>query len=103
MVLMWMNWKSKANLIINDDMRYVVWDNRYNKDGFDGLYKALEDSESHHVEHASSDELIAHLKKYIKDIDPDDLLNLYDAVTDNERFGRNMLTDAEMLQLINGD
>jgi len=103
MVLMWMNLKDKMDSIINDGMRYVMMDNRYNKDGFNSLYKALEDSESYHVEHASSDELIAHLKRYIRHIDFDDLLNLYDAVTDNERFGRNMMTDAEMLQMINGD
>ena len=78
-------------------------DKTYNGDGWNGLFESLANSESYHVEHASSSELISHLKKHIKDIDFDDLMPLYDAVTDNERYGRHMMSEAEMLELINGD
>lgn len=99
---MWMNLKNNVGLLINEDMRYLLVDRNYNPNAWDDVIKAMS-SESYHVEHSSNSDLITYLKANIKDIDFDDLLPLYDAVTDNERFGRHMMTDAEMLELINGD
>ncbi len=99
MVLMLMDWKNKGNLIINNDMRYFMIDKNYNPNAWDDLIDALS-SESQQVKDKSNSDLITYLKANIKDIEFDDLMPLYDALTDNERFGRHVLSDDEMLKLI---
>lgn len=84
MVLMWMNWKNKANLIINDDMRYLLVDKNYNPHAWDDMMKALADSEPAHVERASSDELISYLKRHINEMNKDDLQQLQKALYDED-------------------
>jgi len=100
MVLMWMNWKNKVECLINEDMRYLLVDKYYNPNAWDDVIKAMS-SESYHVEHSSNSDLITYLKANIKDIEFDDLLPLYDAVTDNDRFGRHMSENA-ILELLDG-
>ena len=101
MVLMLMDWKKKIKAIINNDMRYLLVDKYYNPNAWDDVIKAMS-SESYHVEHSSNSDLITYLKANIKDIEFDDLLPLYDAVTDNDRFGRHMSENA-ILELLDGD
>lgn len=98
---MWMNWKNKVECLINEDMRYLLVDKNYNPNAWDDVIKAMS-SESYHVEHSSNSDLITYLKANIKDIEFDDLLPLYDAVTDNDRFGRHMSENA-ILELLDGD
>ena len=98
---MWMNWKNKVECLINEDMRYLLVDKYYNPNAWDDVIKAMS-SESYHVEHSSNSDLITYLKANIKDIEFDDLLPLYDAVTDNDRFGRHMSENA-ILELLAGD
>ena len=100
---MWMNWKSNVELIVNEDMRYLLMDANYNPHAWDNLVNALMNSKICDVENSSNGDLIAFLKKHIKDIEFDDLMPLYDAVTDNERFGRNMMSEQEMIEFLNGD
>jgi len=83
MVLMWMNWKNKANLIINDDMRYLLVDKNYNPHAWDDMMNALA-SESYHVEHSSNDDLIIHLKRNINEMNKDDLQQLQKALYDED-------------------
>ena len=82
-------------------MRYLLVDKYYNPNAWDDVIKAMS-SESYHVEHSSNSDLITYLKANIKDIEFDDLLPLYDAVTDNDRFGRHMSENA-ILELLDGD
>lgn len=98
---MWMNWKNKVECLINEDMRYLLVDKYYNPNAWDDVIKAMS-SESYHVEHSSNSDLITYLKANINDIEFDDLLPLYDAVTDNDRFGRHMSENA-ILELLDGD
>ena len=98
---MWMNWKNKVECLINEDMRYLLVDKYYNPNAWDDVIKAMS-SESYHVEHSSNSDLITYLKANIKDTEFDDLLPLYDAVTDNDRFGRHMSENA-ILELLDGD
>lgn len=84
MVLMLMDWKKKIKAIINNDMRYLLVDKYYNPNAWDDMMKAIADSEPAHVERASADELIDYLKRYINEMNKDDLQQLHDALYDED-------------------
>lgn len=84
MVLMWMNLKDKAKLIINNDMRYFLFDENYDEHAWDDMMNALAGSESYQVENSTNYELIEYLKIHINEMNKNDLQPLSDALKVND-------------------
>ena len=81
-------------------MRYFMIDENYNPNAWENLSNALGNSEPYHVENSSNTELIFHLKSYIKEMNDDDLLPLYNAAIGNED---GLFDENEILAMLDGD
>lgn len=95
---MLMNWKADESKIINHDMAFILYDPNLKHD-YPSLVESLVISDSHHVEKADMSDIITDLKKNIKDIDSEYLMDLLDVVTDGKRMSRHFDVDY-MLEMI---